>query len=205
MRSRLYLLLLITMCATPLFAQNGEFGIFVATSQVGDTDEEEANLEFDNGLGYGVSLNTYWGNISGELAATALSQEGRISSEELSDIELGDLDLIPITATLQFHFLKGSAFSPYIGGGAAYILADDLESDDLDIIEIGPVEIQDEFTWALQGGANINLSQSLAIGLDVKYIAYTPESNPVNDADDSDAIDLDLNPLIFSAGLKFRW
>jgi outer membrane protein len=136
-----------------------------------------------------------------EVGATALSQSGEISNDALDDIEIGDLDIIPITATLQFHFLKESAFSPYIGGGVAYILADDLDSGDL--IEVGPIEIEDEFTWALQAGANINLSRSFAIGLDAKYISYTPGAAPEENREDE--IDLDLNPLIFSAGVKFRW
>jgi outer membrane protein W len=202
MRFRSSFFILLILAATPIFAQNAELGLWVATSQVGDTDEIEASIEFDNGLGFGVSLNQYWGNLSGELSATALSQEGRITSEALADIDIGDLDIIPITATLQFHFARRSAFSPYIGGGVAYILADDLQSEDLDVFEIGPVEVQDEFTWALQAGADINLSSRFAIGLDVKYIAYTPESAAEGE---QDPIDLDLNPLIYSAGIKLRF
>lgn len=201
MRSRLALFCLVALCSAPVFAQNGELGLWVAASQVGDTRDDEANLAFDNGLGFGISLNQYWGNISFELGATALTQEEEISADTIDDIEIGDLDLIPITAMLQLHFLRNSAFSPYIGAGAAYILADDLSSGEL--IEVGPIEIEDEFTWALQAGVNINLSRSLAIGLDAKYISYTPGAAPAENRDDE--IDLDLNPLIFSAGVKFRW
>ncbi len=201
MRSRITVFCLVALCSAPVFAQSGELGLWVAASQVGDTRDDEANLEFDNGLGFGVSLNNYFGNLSVEVGATALSQSGEISSDAFEDIDAGDLDIIPITATLQFHFLKESGFSPYIGGGAAYILADDLDSDEF--IEVGPIEIEDEFTWVLQAGANINLSPSFAIGLDAKYISYTPGAAPEENREDE--LDLDLNPLIFSAGVKFRW
>ena len=202
MRTRIGVLLFVTLCTTPMFAQMGELGLWVATSQVGETRDEDVLIDFDNARGFGISLNQYWGSFSGELAATALTQEGRLTAEDIDDIDIGDLDLIPITGTLQYHFAKGSRVSPYIGGGIAYILADDLQSDDLEFLDIGTVEIQDELTWALQAGLDFNFSERFGIGVDAKYIAYTPESAS---ADDDEPIDLDLNPVIISAGVKFRW
>lgn len=202
MRHRVIVFLLVALCSTPMFAQMGEVGLWLATSQVGETRDQDVLVEFDNARGFGVSLNQYWGSLSGELSATALTQSGKITADGFDDIDVGDLDLIPITATLQYHFAKGARVSPYIGGGIAYILADELKSDDLEFLDIGTVEIQDEVTWAAQAGLDINFSERFAIGVDAKYIAYTPESAT---AGDDEPVDLDLNPIIFSAGVKFRW
>ena len=209
MRYRVMTLCLVALCSTPLFAQSGEIGVFLSMSQVGDTTEEGAALAFDNGRGFGASLNTYFGALSLELAATALTQEGSISFDDIDDIDevdFGDMDIIPITGTLQFHFLKGATVSPYIGAGLAYILADDVEVPDFEGIEIGNVEIADELTWVAQAGIDFNFSPKFGIVIDGKYLAYTPEArSAIEDGSDDDAFDLDLNPLVFSGGVKFRW
>jgi len=185
-----------------MFAQMGELGLWVATSQVDETRDDDVLVTFDDARGFGISLNQYFGSFSGELAATALTQSGKITADGVDDIDIGDLDLLPITATLQYHFAKDARISPYIGGGLAYILADDLSSDELDAIEIGTVEIDDELTYAAQAGLDINFTPRFAIGVEAKYIAFTPESAT---AGDDEPVDLELNPIIFSAGVKLRW
>lgn len=202
MRLRILMLLTVALCSTPMFAQMGELGLWVATSQVDETREDDVLVTFDDARGFGISLNQYFGSFSGELAATALTQSGKITADGVDDIDIGDLDLLPITATLQYHFAKGARVSPYIGGGLAYILADDLNSDDLDAIDIGTVEIDDELTYAAQAGLDINFTPRFAIGVEAKYIAFTPESAT---AGDDEPVDLELNPIIFSAGVKLRW
>lgn len=202
MRLRILMLLTVALCSTPMFAQMGELGLWVATSQVDETRDDDVLVTFDDARGFGISLNQYFGSFSGELAATALTQSGKITADGVDDIDIGDLDLLPITATLQYHFAKDARISPYIGGGLAYILADDLSSDELDAIEIGTVEIDDELTYAAQAGLDINFTPRFAIGVEAKYIAFTPESAT---AGDDEPVDLELNPIIFSAGVKLRW
>jgi outer membrane protein W len=202
MKRSLGLWIVLALAATPLAAQSSEFGIWLAQSRVGETDEEEALLEFDNGDGYAVSYNKFFGALSLELSATSLEHDGRLEAPG-AVFDVGSLDIVPIVATLQFHFARGGRVSPYIGGGLAYIMADDLQSDDLDLVDIGPVEVDDALTWAVQAGLDINLSERFAIAVDGKYTGYTPDAAPTRDPEDS--IELDLNPLIISAGIKFRW
>jgi outer membrane protein len=199
------LVIILALVALPAAAQSSELGLWIAQSRVGETDEDEAVLEFDTGDGFGVSYNKFFGNaLSLELSATTLEHDGELSAEGIEEaFDAGSLDIIPIVATIQFHFARNSVVSPYVGGGLAYIMADNLESEDLDRVEIGPVEVDDALTWAVQAGLDINISPRFGIGVDAKYTGYTPDAAPTDFPDD--AIELDLNPLIISAGVKFRW
>lgn len=200
MKRSLGLWILLALAAMPLAAQSSEFGVWLAQSRVGETDEDEAVLEFDNGDGFGVSYNQYFGNaLSLELSATALEHDGNISVEGENVLDIGSLDIVPIVATIQLHFARGGRVSPYIGGGLAYIMADDLAGGDVEEV----VEIDNAITWAAQAGLDININQRFAIGVDAKYTGYTPDAAAADQP--SDSIELDLNPLIISAGVKFRW
>ncbi len=203
MKQRWGLLLALALVALPLTAQSNDIGLWIAMSQVGDTRSEEATINFDDGEGFGASYNHFWGNsLSTEISATALSHDGRIKLSGVTFTDLGSLDIVPVVATAQWHFARRGRVSPYVGAGVAYVMADDLESENLDAIGVGKVEVESQVTWAAQAGLNIALGSRFAIGIDAKYIPYTPDAAPPGDPD---KLELDLNPVIFSAGFKLRW
>ena len=175
----------------------------------GDTAFEEGlEADFESGTGFGVAVNWFWGQrLSTEFAASAVSLDAGLEAADESDaeeflIDLGSADLTPITATMQFHVARDSRIDPYVGVGAAWVLADDLESQDLDLLEIGAVEIDDEFTYLLNAGLGVRLTNTFGLYLDGKYIPLEPSTRAAGDSED---VDIEINPMIFSAGLKFRF
>ena len=202
MKCRVAVLAAFALTVLPLHAQTNELGLWAATSKVGDTSDEGATIDFDNGKGFGVSVNHFFTDRNSiEFSATPLSQDGQINIQGLS-FDIGSLDIIPIVGTVQWHAARRSRVSPYFGFGVAYVMADDLESDELNDVGIGSVEVDSKVTWAAQVGLDIGIGSQYAIGIDAKYIAYTPGSRA---AGEEESVDLDLNPLVFSAGFKFRW
>lgn len=107
-----------------------------------------------------------------------------------------------VVGTVQWHAARRGRLWPYVGVGVAYVMADDLHSDDLDLVGIGKVKVDSKVTWAAQAGLDIGIGERYAIGVDAKYLAYKPESRGEGD-EETQA--LDLNPLVFSAGFKIRW
>jgi outer membrane protein len=206
MKRSLVLWIVLALAALPAAAQTSELGLWISQSRVGETDDEEAVLEFDNGDGFGVSYNHFFGNaLSLEISATRLSHDGNLrDSSGAIEFDAGSLDITPIVGTIQFHFGgTGGIVSPYVGGGVAYIMADDLDPEDIDGVEFGPAEVDDAITWAVQAGVDFNIGERFAIGVDAKYTGYTPDAASADFPDDS--LELDLNPLIISAGFKIRW
>jgi opacity protein-like surface antigen len=182
-------------------AQNNELGAFISTTQISDDEIQDAgdifDVEFDEDMGVGVLYNRYWfGGFSTEFAYQRLGADLTLSFEDVTE-DLGELDLDVLSATGQFHFLRGGFISPYIGGGVAYISG---EAGSIDEDEIETTDLENELELLANAGIDLSLGRGFGLFLDGKYIWY--EARGEGDPDDEA---LELNPLIISGGLKFKF
>jgi opacity protein-like surface antigen len=196
-------LLVLALILLPLTAaaQSNELGVFISTSQFDDSELTDGidtvDVEFDEDMGYGVLYNRFWfGGFSTEFAYQRLGADLTLSFEDIA-ADAGDLDLDILSGTAQFHFARGGVISPYIGGGVAYISG---EAGAIDEDELDSVDLENEVEFLANAGLNLNLGRSFGLFLDGKYILY--EARGEGDSED-DA--LDINPLIISGGVKFRF
>ena len=196
-------LIVVSLLLLPLSAaaQNNELGAFISTSQFSEDEIQEAgdifDVEFDEDMGVGLVYNRYWTNsFSTELAYQRLGADLTLSFEDVS-AQVAELDLDMLSATAQFHFLRNSILSPYVGAGVAYISG---EADSIDEDELQSADLENAVDFLVNAGVNIGLGRGFALFLDGKYVLY--EANG-EDAPDSEA--LELNPLILAGGIKFRF
>jgi opacity protein-like surface antigen len=192
-------LLIVLLLALPLGAQTT--ATFFLTSQQnrgsGDFPFEGQNLdiEFDRGTGFGASISRGFGRyaskVDGELAVFRTSSSGSIRSSGTRVFDLGDLELTPVTAMLRAHF--GHV---YVGGGVAYVLTNDLDTED------GHVALDNEVAGVVGAGVTYDFSRRWGVALDVRYIPLSISGRP---APDDDRIDADVDPLLLSAGLRIRF
>lgn len=190
--------LLLPLSAT---AQMNDLGVFISTSQFEDNEIEDAgdifDAEFDEDMGLGVLYNRFWTNsFSTEFAYQRLGADLTVSLDDVTD-DVSELDLDVLSATAQFHFLRGGLISPYIGAGVAYISG---EAGAIDSDELDSVDLENEIDFLANAGINVGLGRGFAVFLDGKYIMYEAigEDSPDDEA-------LELNPLVLSAGIKFRF
>lgn len=205
MKRAAVLLFLLTLAAVPLSAQV-DFGLWaVSTTLQGSNDVDDVNdisIEFDENIGYGVTADIWWGDrISTELGVYGIDADGSIEVGFLDEtIDLGSLDVMPVTATLRFHF-GGDRFDGYIGAGGVYALFEDLRSDDLMTGGTEYVEIDDTLSWLANAGFVVRFSEGFGIGVDAKWIPL--------DADTVDnfgeELTLELDPLMISGGVVLRF
>lgn len=189
-------LLLLPLTAT---AQMNDIGVFISTSQLDDSEINDAgdifDIEFDEDMGYGVSYNRFWTNsFSTEFAYQKLGADLTVSFEDIAE-DAGELDLDILSGTAQFHFARGSMISPYIGAGAAYISG---EAGSIDTDELEDADLENELELLANAGINIGLGRSVVVFLDGKYIAYEARG-------EGDDEGLEINPLIIAGGIKFRF
>jgi outer membrane protein W len=192
------LILLLPLTAS---AQMNDLGVFISTSQFDDGEIQDADdileVEFDEDMGVGVLYNRFWTNsFSTEFAYQRLGADLTASFEDVTE-DIGSLDLDILSATAQLHFARGSIVSPYIGGGAAYVSG---EAGAIDEAELEDTDLESEFEFLANAGINIGLGRGFAVFLDGKYILYEARGEG-----DSDGEALDINPLILSGGIKFRF
>ena len=196
--------LLVSLLLLPLIATAqpmNEFGAFISTSQIDDNELRDGldafDIEFDEDMGYGVLYNRFWtSGFSTEFAYQQLGADLTLSIDDFRE-NAGDLDLDVLSATGQFHFLRGGLLSPYIGGGAAYVSG---EAGAVDEDELDDVDLESDLDWLVNAGINIGIGRSFAIFLDGKYIMYEARGE-----DDPDDVVLEVNPLVTSGGIKLRF
>lgn len=199
--------MLLVFAAAPLVAQdrNIQLNVFVSQAEMeGDNDFGTGFVtEFDEGNGFGGSVNVFLGRLFAvEGAVFAVRSDAGLLFEDEAAFELGTLNMTMFNAGVQLHPFGGRRFDPYIGAGAAYIIGDDFHSPDLDLVGIGRVELENDFTYYYGAGLGIQISEGFGIVVDGRWIPYEPSSRSVITGVEQD---LEISPRILSAGIRLRF
>lgn len=209
--------IILSLLAAPAFAQsrsvdltgfvtwvdpNGN-GVFDRTSL------DDIDVDFDSEMGYGLGLNVFFTDrLSVEFAASSVENDVAFRSRNPRGpaVTGSTLEMIPITATLQWHLNPAGRFDPYIGAGAAYILFDDLDgSDDLDDIALDAIDFEDDAGLVVNAGASFDITPNFALNIDAKYVPLESSATAVFATGPEARSDIEINPLILSAGLSFQF
>ncbi|HET7706085.1 MAG TPA: OmpW family outer membrane protein [Thermoanaerobaculia bacterium] len=198
---------LLILLAMPLAAQDRDMTITAWASQVqmqGDNQFEGFSSEFEDGTGIGLSVNRFFGRmLSVEASVFSLRNEVTLRIDESAAfIDLGKVNLTPITIGGQLHLAGRSRFDPYVGAGAAYVLAGDLHSPDLEVGERGRLELDDKLTWYANAGIGVEIVRGFALVADGRYLAYETSSRSTVTGGEED---IDFTPLLLSLGLRFQF
>lgn len=217
MKKLSFLFSLLLICsALPLAAQTRSVDILGFASWVdvsGDTtfdeDADDFGIEFESDQGWGGAVNVFWGSrFSTEFAASIVSPEVNVdpTSGGIPPFLAGEMEMIPITATLQFHLAPAARFNPYIGAGVAYVLFDDVEdSGDLGDIDVESIEFEDDYGVVFNAGLDIGVTDMMALNVDAKYVPVESSATAVFTTGPGETAEVSVNPLIISAGLRLKF
>lgn len=204
-------LAVVMFCAVPAAAQVTDVAIWGSWGQFDAQEfadpDFDAELEFDDGTGFGASVNWFWTDrFSTELFAMAMETDAvfrvGFGDFEREDVPLGSINLTPIMVTGQYHFAPSGRIDPYLGAGLAYVVADDLDAVVTEDFELEQIEIDDEFTFLLNAGVGFTFTPRVGMNLDLRYLPLEPASRAAGDPEE---VDLEMNPLIVSVGLRYRF
>lgn len=171
-----------------------------------------ADLEVDSNTIPELDISYYiTKNIAAELIlALGTKHDVNIDSVAggaVTDKDLGEVNLLPPTLTLQWHFNPDQMIDPYVGAGVSYIRA--LEDGLTAQTAVGPRPIRiDQNMWgaAFQAGFDVNLQDRWLLNFDVKKIWFDTEV----EIDTQGALgtpvgykkidELDIDPWVISVG-----
>lgn len=194
----------LSLVAFPLAAQSNEVGLWaswVRLDSTGIVNFDFDEVSFDDTVGVTVSFDRYWTPaISTEFAVSSWSSDASISNGFLTVDDIGSLDIMTYTATGRYHFARESFVSPYLGAGVAFADADEFEFEDAESGEEFSEPVDSEVTFVANAGLNFNFSPSFGAAIDAKYMPYEATAGA-----DEDQLDLEINPLLISAGVRFRF
>lgn len=201
--------LFLLFAGVPLLAQDegGRTKHLTVWASQAEFDTTELNdgfgTDFDSKFSYGASATMFCTpHFAAEVAVFSLRSDAALMLDGGTPLDLGKLELVPITFGAQFHILGQSRFDPYIGAGGAYVMADDLFSADLESVGIGAIQLENKLTYYLNAGLGVQITRGLAIVADGRYLAYETGSRSSSTGVNED---LELNPMILSAGLRLRF
>ena len=198
--------------ASPAMADAGDWivrgrAIVVAPNEKSDTvlggklgvnnavmPELDFTYMFTNNIGAELILATTKHKIVG---ADGLSSAGK----------LGSTWVLPPTLTLQYHFAPQAAIRPYVGAGINYtIFYSEKTTPTLDsaLGASSELNLKSSFGYAVQAGVDVPINERMSLNLDVKYIDITTNAHITAGATAAD-VGVDINPLVFGAGLGFKF
>lgn len=152
------------------------------------------DIKVSNALVPEVDLTYFFtDHIGAELIAGTARHE-----MDFNGANLGEAWILPPTLTVQYHFARDQAFSPYVGAGINYSLfygeSAGTGFNDLDVDNgAGP---------AVQAGFDYWLNDHWGLNLDVKKIWMNVDASLNNGAIQAD---VDLDPWLIGAGVSYRF
>ena len=162
-------------------------------------------ISLHNKMGYGVGANIFWSdNVSTDFSAVEVRPSSRFVTTANGSIISGpSLRMTPLTAIIQFHFSPKGAFDPYVGGGASYVLFDNLSGPGS--LGVSNINFKKDVGFVANAGIQFGLARNFAIVADGKYVPLRASTTAVYTSGGQTVSKFKINPAIFSAGLAFRF
>ena len=120
-----------------------------------------------------------------------------------STLAVGETDHLPPTLSVQYHFVPGGKFQPYIGAGLNYttFFSTEVDQELTDALGVTSLSLDDSFGLALQVGADIELSNDWLINLDFRYINIETDVS----ANGAKLGTVEINPWVYAIAVGRRF
>ena len=144
------------------------------------------------------------------LAAYPFSHDVKLDANDGSgaSIPFGKVEHLPPTFSVQYHFLPGSTFQPFVGLGLNYttFLTEDIDSGITGLIT--DFSLDDSFGVAAQAGADWMLGERWLINFDLRWINIESDLKVTLAADPSGKAELGtvkIDPLVVAINVGYRF
>ncbi len=120
--------------------------------------------------------------------------------------KIGDIRTLPPTLLLQYHFAPQGKVRPYIGAGLNYTnFLDEETSASLDAaLGRSSLSLDDSFGLAVQAGVDVDLTSSLYLTFDLKWIDLDTTA-VIRSPAGRVTVDVDVDPFVYGAGIGWRF
>lgn len=110
--------------------------------------------------------------------------------------EIGSFKHLPPTLTLQYHFLPGTLFSPYVGAGVNYT-----RICSVDLLGGAANLERNSFGLAVQAGMNVKIDEKWSLNIDVKKVQIRSDVK----SGGATISRVKVDPLLVGVGLGYRF
>jgi len=178
-----------------------EKGDWLVRVGVGNVDPKSSNGDIAS-VDSGASLvfnGTYFftPNLGFEvLAALPFSHDIKLAAD---GSKVGETKHLPPTFSLQYHFDTASSLKPYVGAGLNYTLFFDEETTGA--LAGTSLELDPSFGLAAQIGADFDISDSMFLNFDLRWIDINTDA----ELDGAALEEVEIDPLVYSLTLGWNF
>ena len=200
---RLLLVLLLACGAAAASAAEIEIGVHhVATMMNGESAFDGGDLDVRTSRGFAASAEVFWTpRVSTQLAGTFINPVAILNP---GDIDLNTVSLDIYSLTARYHFAPDARFSPFAGGGAAFVSFGNLEerfADDI-LMELDP-----ETALVAEAGVRYRFRPRIFFDLSLSYMPLEAETTVVRNNRPGVVLPsrVSFDPVTISAGAAWRF
>lgn len=113
--------------------------------------------------------------------------------------KVGSAKHLPPTVSLNYHFKPEATFDPYIGAGINYTFFWDEKTRGA--LSESNLSLGDSFGFAVQAGADFNLSNNWLINASIRYISLSSKAR----LDGVSIGNVDIDPIVYSLNFGKRF
>lgn len=140
-------------------------------------------------------------NVALELTLAYAQHDVNATNTPLGNLDLGSLDLLPPTLTLQYHFTQSDTFRPYVGAGISYVLIPNEDAGDALSVEYDDGQVG----LALQVGFDYFFTKNWCLNVDVKKVWVDVDATVQVLPGAYVETDVDVDPWLFGIGVGYRF
>lgn len=204
--------------APPVAAQSGSWRVIGSASWLERTGETERRDEippvgtsrletdFESGAGAGIAVAYFFNdNIALEARGSLIRPEMHVNIRTAQDtvavIDLGEVNLFPLAAVLQYHIPTSKELRFFVGAGAGYLIVSDIETEGSVLGD--RIEFEESLELIVNGGFNWHFDERWALNADARYVPIETDAETLFGSGQIE--EFNIEPLIISAGLSYRF
>ncbi len=190
---KLMLTALLLAYGTSAWAEAGDFLVRVGASIVDPKSDNHPVVEVDSGTS--LTFNgTYF--MTDQWAVELLAAlPFKHDIDAVGGGNIGETKHLPPTLSVQYHFMPNQPVRPYVGAGLNYTIffEEDLDGADL--------SLDNSLGWAAQIGVDIDLTESMFLNADVRYIDIETDAK----VNSTNIGTVEIDPWVYGIHLGFRF
>ena len=114
---------------------------------------------------------------------------------QLNGSDAAEVDLLPPTLSLQYHFVNSSPITPFVGAGVNWTLFFNEDSP------LGDIKVDNSLGLALHAGFDYQVTERGSLRADVRWFDLEADA----ELDGADIGKVDINPFVFGVSYVYRF
>ena len=172
-----------------------------------DSDSSEvpgipgSKVEVDDDTALGINFSYFYTNnwAIEVLLATPFTHDIKGAGSISSLGKIGEVEMLPPTVNVQYHFMPQSSIKPYLGAGLTYFWV--LDESTSGALAGTSLDIDNSLGFDVQAGVDFMLNQNWLINLDLRYVALETDAS----VGGGPKFNVTLDPWVYTLAVGYKF